>query len=87
MATFSTTDKAKMRRCRLAQLHSWSVSEAFDAGEVTGYVRSIQMDFLSSPPSWVVVISPEAAKRARPENISRYVQSLVLTMASENAAL
>lgn len=87
MATFPTVDKAQMRRCRLAQLYGRSVSEAFEAGEVTGYVHSVQMDLLSSPPSWLLVISPKAAKRARPENSARFVQSLVLTMADENAPM
>ena len=87
MANFPTTDKAQMRRCRLAQLHGRSISEVFEAGEVTGYIHSVKMDLLSSPPSWLLVISPKAAKRARPENSARFVQSLVLTMVDENAPM
>ena len=85
LATFPTTDKAQTRRCRLAQLHGRFVSEVFEAGEVTGYIHSIRMDLLASPPCWFLVISPKAAKRARPENGARFVQTLVLTMVDENA--
>ena len=76
MASFPTTEKAQMRRCRIAQLYGRTISEAFEGGEVTGYVQSIGADLLSSPMRWVIMISQKDTKRRNPENDSRYVVEL-----------
>jgi hypothetical protein len=77
VASFPTTEKAQMRRCRIAQLYGRTISEAFEGGEVTGYVQGIRADFLSSPMRWVIMISQKDTTHRNPENDSRCVRSLI----------
>jgi hypothetical protein len=63
VATFETTDRAQVRRCRGAQLHGRIVNEAFqiarDPMPAAGYVHAIRPDLFASPLKWTIVIEGE----------------------------
>lgn len=72
MPEFRTTNRAQMRRCRMAYLHGEPVDEAFDLETeviiVSGYVRSVRPDLTSLPLKWFVTIEEEQATLARDDD-------------------
>ena len=62
MFTFETSDQKEVRRFRIAQFNSRTVTFRSAGSTVTGHVRSIVESKSSVPAAWMITIIPEESK-------------------------
>jgi hypothetical protein len=62
MLTFETTDLKEVRRFRIAQFNSRTVTVKSDGSTITGHVRSVLENKSSIPQRWTITIVPTPPK-------------------------